>query len=72
MAQPDDTEARLVALETKVAYQDQVIEDLNAAVTGQWHEIDALKRLALSLIEQVKDMEAGARLGVKEPPPPHY
>ena len=34
MAQPDDTEARLVALETKVAYQDQIIEDLNAAVTG--------------------------------------
>lgn len=72
MAQPDDTEARLVALETKVAYQDQIIEDLNTTVTGQWHEIDALKRLALSLIEQVKDMEVGARLGVKEPPPPHY
>ena len=64
MAQPDDTEARLVALETKVAYQDQIIEDLNTTVTGQWHEIDALKRLALSLIEQVKDMEVGARLGV--------
>jgi SlyX protein len=73
MAETDDTDARLEALETKVAYQDQVIEDLNTAITEQWRELDGLKRLASSLIEQVKEMELGGRLSAgKEPPPPHY
>lgn len=73
MTDRDDTDARLEALETKVAYQDQVIEDLNTAITEQWREVDALKRLTASLIEQVKEMELGARLSAgKEPPPPHY
>ena len=39
----DDRDARLEALETRIAYQDQTIEDLSAAVAEQWKEIDALK-----------------------------
>lgn len=72
MAENDMT-ARLEALEIRLAYQDRTIEELNGAVTTQWKEIDALKRLVKSLLEEVENLEEGLRQGgPKEPPPPHY
>ena len=69
----DSPDARIDALEEKIAYQDQVIEDLNTAVTDQWREIDTLKRLVASLLDEVKEMELAARTTAgREPPPPHY
>ncbi len=69
----DNPDARIDALEEKIAYQDQVIEDLNTAVTDQWKEIDTLKRLVVSLLDEVKEMELAARATAgREPPPPHY
>ena len=69
----DNPDARIDALEEKIAYQDQVIEDLNTAVTDQWKEIDTLKRLVASLLDEVKEMELAARATAgREPPPPHY
>lgn len=66
-------EARIDALEEKIAYQEQVIEDLNTAVTDQWKEIDTLKRLVANLLDEVKEMELAARATAgREPPPPHY
>jgi SlyX protein len=49
------------------------IEDLNAALTRQWHEIDRLTRQVALLTEQFQDI--GAAPGgpaLPEPPPPHY
>ncbi len=69
----DSTEARIDALEEKIAYQDQVIDDLNTAVTEQWKEIDTMRRLVASLLDEVKEMELAARATAgREPPPPHY
>ena len=69
----DSPDARIDALEEKIAYQDQVIEDLNTAITDQWREIDTLKRLVASLLDEVKEMELAARATAgREPPPPHY
>lgn len=69
----NSTEARIDALEEKIAYQDQVIDDLNIAVTDQWKEIDTLRRLVTSLLDEVKEMELAARATPgREPPPPHY
>ena len=69
----DSPDARIDALEEKIAYQDQVIDDLNTAVTDQWREIDTLKRLIASLLDEVKEMELAARTTAgREPPPPHY
>ncbi len=68
-----DPHARIDLLEEKIAYQDQVIEDLNTAITDQWRELDALKRQMSNLIEEVKEMELAARTPPgREPPPPHY
>ena len=69
----DSPDARIDALEEKIAYQDQVIDDLNTAVTDQWREIDTLKRLVASLLDEVKEIELAARTTAgREPPPPHY
>ena len=64
---------RLEALEVRVAYQDQVIEDLNQAIIDQWKKIDALRRQLNELLDRVQEVEdssAGPR--APEPPPPHY
>ncbi len=63
--------ARLDALEEKVAYQDQTIEDLNQVIAGQWKQIDALNRQIGKLDDQLREVEAGMP-SRPEPPPPHY
>ncbi len=35
---------RIDALESRLAYQDQTIEQLNETITAQWKQIDALTR----------------------------
>ncbi|HTJ64932.1 MAG TPA: SlyX family protein [Alphaproteobacteria bacterium] len=65
--------ARLDELEVRFAHQEQTIDDLNAAITAQWKQIDELIEKVTRLTQQVRGMEnvAGAP-NVPEPPPPHY
>jgi SlyX protein len=64
---------RLDALEVRFAHQEQTIDDLNAAITAQWKQIDALTETVTRLTQQVRGMEnAGGEANVPEPPPPHY
>lgn len=66
-----DLAARLDALEIKVAYQDQAIEDLNATITAQWKELERLGRLVARLEDQLREAQSAGPQG-PEPPPPHY
>jgi SlyX protein len=69
----DDVDARIEALETRLAYQDRTIEDLDKAVTTQWSEIETLRREVKRLTErlqQAEDRSTGPQ--VPDPPPPHY
>ena len=70
MAGPDQSE-RIDALETRIAYQDQTIEELNAALTAQWKAIDLLTKKVALLEEQVR---SGSYIAdpATEKPPPHY
>lgn len=63
--------ARIDALETRVAYQDQTIEELNTALTAQWRSIDLLTKKLAMLEEQVR---SGSYIAdpATEKPPPHY
>jgi len=73
MSDVNDLTGRLEALEIRVAYQDQTIEDLNATITAQWQELERLKRLIQRLEDQVREAEARAGgPNLPEPPPPHY
>jgi SlyX protein len=62
---------RLEALETRIAFQDQTIEDLNAALTEQWKVVEALTQKLARVEEQVR---AGVHIADpdNDSPPPHY
>ncbi len=67
----NDQDDRLDALETRIAYQDQTIEELNATITEQWKVIETLTRKLTLLEEQVR---SGSYIAdpATEKPPPHY
>lgn len=64
-------EERLEALETRIAFQDQTIEDLNATITEQWKIIDQLNKRLTVMEEQVRSGSYIADPST-ERPPPHY
>ena len=66
------TEARIDALEIRVAYQDEIIEDLNRTLTSQWEQVDRLARQIAHLAERLQAAEERAAPGAPEAPPPHY
>jgi len=70
MASHTDSE-RLDALETRIAYQDQTIEELSQALAAQWKLIERLEREMARLTQMQQDM-ASALHEAPEPPPPHY
>lgn len=69
----EGTDARIDNLEMRIAYQDEVIDALNKAVTEQWTKLDQ----ALSRIKQLEDRLREIQVSVirdaaDETPPPHY
>jgi SlyX protein len=65
--------ARIDALEMRLTFQDETIEDLNKAIIEQWKQIEALTRRLNRLDERMEVSEQRADLaGLPEPPPPHY
>ncbi|KQO51211.1 SlyX family protein [Methylobacterium sp. Leaf85] len=72
MTDDDTLSARIDALEMRLTEQDVVIDDLNATITAQWRQIDALTRHLAKLVEQVEEAGSRTGTGAPEPPPPHY
>jgi SlyX protein len=75
--QPETTvqalDARIDNLEMRVAYQDQVIEDLNKVIIAQWGKFNELHSLIARLENRISDSQSHAGSdGHDEPPPPHY
>ena len=64
-------EKRLEALETQVAFQEHVIQQLDDAMGSQQQQLMDMQRQLELLMAQIKQME---KLGPEEPeaPPPHY
>ena len=59
MSVPDETQARLDALEAHIAYQNQVIEELSDVAAMQWAEIAELKDRLNRLNNIFQEFEAG-------------
>ena len=72
MTDVEQLKAQVVSLQTRVAYQDRVIEDLNKSVTGQWRQLDALTKQVERMAARLQHVEDNAPRGEVEPPPPHY
>lgn len=65
-------EERIVELETRLAFQDHTIEELNDVIVSQQEQLDqVIKELAL-LKEQVLSILAESGDQKNDPPPPHY
>lgn len=67
-------EERLVEIETKIAYQEKTIKDLNDVIYEQQQEIERIGTLCQVLVNRVKEISA-VTLGVDAPAnekPPHY
>ncbi|MCP4714463.1 MAG: SlyX family protein [Deltaproteobacteria bacterium] len=65
--------SRLVEIETKIAYQENTLRELNEVVCNQQKQIDQLERTCNILLESVKAL---TKVSEKREPinekPPHY
>jgi SlyX protein len=72
MSDDETLSARIDQLEIRVAYQDEIIEDLNRTITAQWKQIDGLTRQLAQLLDRVQEAEAKAGSAPPSERPPHY
>ncbi len=66
-------EKRVIEIETKLAHQEQLLSELNEALTDQQAQISGLERLCQSLIERVKALlDSSSADQATDERPPHY
>jgi SlyX protein len=66
-------ENRFIELETRLAFQDNGLQELNAVVVRQQREIDALTRELETLKAQLRTLAPELVANrADEAPPPHY
>ena len=68
------SEAQIIELQTKLAYQEDLVQSLNDLVIEQQNRIDKLEAICRQLIEQYKRTEAqqGDNQPAEHEIPPHY
>ena len=67
------SEERFIDLETRLAHQDNLINELNDAVTAQQQKIMQLDELCRSLLARVRSLgEAVSDASPGDERPPHY
>ncbi len=62
----------LVELETKLAFQEDLIQALNQTLAEQQQELLELRRDVAELQVQLRAMAPGLASGITDEPPPHY
>lgn len=72
MTESDDFRRRIETLEELAAFQERALEELSGTVTGQWKQIETLRRELANLGAQLAEVEASTTTPQREPPPPHY
>ena len=72
MTETETLNIRIDTLETRLAHQDRMLEDLNVTITAQWKEIEKLTRQIARLGDQVQEVRDSTAGEGPEPPPPHY
>ncbi len=72
MSAVGDRDPRLDDLEARYAFLDDLVHELEAIVTAQGRELDALRDELRRLRETVARLRPDQPDGGPEPPPPHY
>lgn len=65
-------EARIIELESRLAFQDDTIQSLNDVLVEQGRVIERLQLQVAELIKRYEEMAGQYGGGGEEPPPPHY
>lgn len=67
------SEDRFIDIESKLAYQEQLLAELNDAVTSQQAKIMQLDELCKSLMKRLRSLaEAAPEVDSSDDRPPHY
>jgi len=68
-----DLENHIIELETKVSYQDHIIQELNEVVIRQQRQIDQLEKTVHQISGRLKVLNpSDLARPEEEAPPPHY
>jgi len=68
-----DLENRIIELETKISYQEHLIQELNDVITSQQKQIDQLERDIHQIRDHLKQANTSQIAKPEEEvPPPHY
>lgn len=70
MSQPQDDESRFVQLETKLMYQEKLLDDLNRVLVSHTTLIDELQLRLRRAEESLRAVPGEAK--PPNEPPPHY
>lgn len=63
----------IIDLQTKLAFQDSLLEELNQIITDQQKQLDKMQHTIETLRVQMLSMQTTQMMQeAKEPPPPHY
>lgn len=66
-------EERLTRIETKIAFQEDQLDELNKTVYQQQQKIERLEAICEALARQVRSLaDAGNEKGAANERPPHY
>jgi len=66
-------ENKIIDLESKLAFQDETINELNEVITDQQQQLDQLREeIRLLNLRIASVAQSTAATEEKEPPPPHY
>ena len=68
-----ELEQRITEVETRLAFQETTLQELNAALTDQQQQLSQLQGLLEKINEQLAEMiRRNQSATATEPPPPHY
>ena len=65
-------EARVMDLESRLAFQDDTIQALNDVLVMQQNAVDRLQMQMAALLKRQEEMGGQFESFVEEAPPPHY
>lgn len=69
----ESNEEAIIELQTKLAFQEDLLENLNQVITDQQGQIAKLERTVESIIVQMHGMQSsGQDNGQQQEIPPHY
>ncbi len=68
-----DVDARLIEVESKLAFAEDLLETLNMTVFRQQREMERLQKQLVQLQEQLRSVSApGPATSLRDEIPPHY